>query len=271
MCRCMFSWPRQSWRQVVSFTPRPLYPFPLGRAPGTHLIGGGVGPSFGLGAVQKKTFMSLSWLHHLPLGRPTRSQSLYELGYSGKYTVLVTVTTLSTAPSLFRFISNCEWVAVSLLQYNTKYTSHIYNKHSTQNNITKTNKQTKEKQISSQSYTNSEGHYSQWMQRRKGRRNEAIPDTGLGSLLSCETRRLSHCIIDLQLAVRLLAGRVLLPRIILRNIFWYSFMLGGIFIYVRGTHLCALPRPQLSTHRPRPRPRIALQLSTIIQSLHFCT
>jgi hypothetical protein len=32
-------------------------------------------------------------------------------------------------------------------------------------------------------------------------------------------------IIDHCLAARLLAGRVLLPRIILRNVLWYSFML----------------------------------------------
>jgi hypothetical protein len=71
----------------------------------------------------------------------------------------------------------------------------MHNTHSTQNNTTKTNKQNKDKQISSQSYTNSEGHITaNEYSIEKGKRNKAIPDTGLGGLLSCETSRLSHCL-----------------------------------------------------------------------------
>jgi hypothetical protein len=40
------------WRWVVSFTPRPLYP--KERAPGTHWIGGWVGPRAVLDAVVKR-------------------------------------------------------------------------------------------------------------------------------------------------------------------------------------------------------------------------
>jgi hypothetical protein len=44
-----------SWRSVVSFTPRPLYPW--NRAPGTHWIGGWVGPRASLDDVEKKKFI----------------------------------------------------------------------------------------------------------------------------------------------------------------------------------------------------------------------
>jgi hypothetical protein len=40
-----------SWRCVVSFTPRPLYP--RERASGTHFIGGWVDPRAGLDDVEK--------------------------------------------------------------------------------------------------------------------------------------------------------------------------------------------------------------------------
>jgi hypothetical protein len=45
-------------------------------------------------------------------------------------------------------------VAVSLSQHNTQ----IHKSHITQHNTTKTSKQNKEKQMSSQRYTNSDGH-----------------------------------------------------------------------------------------------------------------
>jgi hypothetical protein len=41
-----------TWRWVVSFTPQPLYP--TERAPGTHCIGGWVGPRVGLDGVEEK-------------------------------------------------------------------------------------------------------------------------------------------------------------------------------------------------------------------------
>jgi hypothetical protein len=40
-----------SWRRVVSFTPRPLYT--RGNSPGTHWIGGWVGPRTGLDVVER--------------------------------------------------------------------------------------------------------------------------------------------------------------------------------------------------------------------------
>jgi hypothetical protein len=44
------------WRWVVSFTPRPLYP--RGREPGTHWIGGWVGPRAVLDAAVKRKIPS---------------------------------------------------------------------------------------------------------------------------------------------------------------------------------------------------------------------
>jgi hypothetical protein len=49
-----------SWRWVVSFTPRPLYP--RERAPGTHWIGGWVGPRAGLDDMEKRKFLTLPGL-----------------------------------------------------------------------------------------------------------------------------------------------------------------------------------------------------------------
>jgi hypothetical protein len=51
------------------------------RAPGTHWIGGWVGPRTGLDHVEKRKFFTLSGLELRPLGRRARSQSLYRLCY----------------------------------------------------------------------------------------------------------------------------------------------------------------------------------------------
>jgi hypothetical protein len=48
-------------------------------APGTHWIGGWVGPRAGLDDVKKKKFLTLPGFELRPLGRPARSQSLYRL------------------------------------------------------------------------------------------------------------------------------------------------------------------------------------------------
>jgi hypothetical protein len=58
------------------FTPRE-------RAPGTHLIGGWVGPTAGLDDVKKRKFLILLVLELRPLGRPAHNQSLYQLRYTG--------------------------------------------------------------------------------------------------------------------------------------------------------------------------------------------
>jgi hypothetical protein len=49
------------------------------KAPGTHWIGGWVGPRAGLDDVEKRKFLILPGLELRPLGRPARSQSLYRL------------------------------------------------------------------------------------------------------------------------------------------------------------------------------------------------
>jgi hypothetical protein len=51
------------------------------RDPGTRWIGGWVSPSTGLNGLKKRKFLTLPGLELRPLGRPTRSQSLYRLCY----------------------------------------------------------------------------------------------------------------------------------------------------------------------------------------------
>jgi hypothetical protein len=66
-------------------------------------------------------------------------------------------------------------------------------------------------------------YYSQCTQLEK-KINKAIPDTGFGGLLSCETSRLSHCL-DHQLGYS--PAAFYYPRIILTK-----YLL--VLIYVRG-------------------------------------
>jgi hypothetical protein len=54
-----------------------------------------VGPRAGLGYAEKRKFLTLTGLELLPLGRRTRSQSLYRLRYPGstkRFTLLMSVT-----------------------------------------------------------------------------------------------------------------------------------------------------------------------------------
>jgi hypothetical protein len=70
-----------SWRWVVSFTPRSLYPWE--RAPSTRWIGGWVGPRASLDYTKKRKFLTLPGLKLQPLSCPAHSQSLYQLCYPG--------------------------------------------------------------------------------------------------------------------------------------------------------------------------------------------
>jgi hypothetical protein len=54
-----------------------------GRAPGTHWIGGWVGPTASLDDVEKGKFLTLPGFELRPLGHPASSQSLYRLRYLG--------------------------------------------------------------------------------------------------------------------------------------------------------------------------------------------
>jgi hypothetical protein len=51
------------------------------RAPGTHRIGGWMGPRTGLDHVMRRKILSLPVLEHGPLRRSARSQSLYRLRF----------------------------------------------------------------------------------------------------------------------------------------------------------------------------------------------
>jgi hypothetical protein len=81
------------------FTPRE-------RAPGTHWIGGRVGPRAGLDDVEEIKFLTLPGLELWPLGRPACSQSIYWLHYPGSITneaVAYDITLLSVNPLLETF------------------------------------------------------------------------------------------------------------------------------------------------------------------------
>jgi hypothetical protein len=52
-------------------------------APGTHLIGVWLDLRAGLDEMEKRKFLTLPGLEIRPLGRPSRSQSLYRLRYPG--------------------------------------------------------------------------------------------------------------------------------------------------------------------------------------------
>jgi hypothetical protein len=51
--------------------------------PGTHRIGGLVGPRASLGDMEKRKFLPSPGLELRPLGRSARSQALYRLSYTG--------------------------------------------------------------------------------------------------------------------------------------------------------------------------------------------
>jgi hypothetical protein len=56
---------------------------PPEKEPGTHWIGGWVGPRASLGNVKKKKLLTLPGLELRPLGGPALRQSLYRLRYPG--------------------------------------------------------------------------------------------------------------------------------------------------------------------------------------------
>jgi hypothetical protein len=84
---------------------RPCPFTPGDRAPVTYWIRGWVGPGGGLDDVEKRKFLTLSGLELWPLGRPSRSQSLYRLCYPGcSYTAFRSINILQMCS--FRFIAN---------------------------------------------------------------------------------------------------------------------------------------------------------------------
>jgi hypothetical protein len=54
-------------------------------APGAHWIGGWVGPRTGLDDVEKRKLLTLPGLELRPLGRPARSQSLYQISVQNPF------------------------------------------------------------------------------------------------------------------------------------------------------------------------------------------
>jgi hypothetical protein len=75
--RSTFPWP---WYYLVSGQLHASAALPPGKQPpGTHWIGGWVGPRAGVDDMEKRKFLTLPGLELWPLGRPARSQSLYQL------------------------------------------------------------------------------------------------------------------------------------------------------------------------------------------------
>jgi hypothetical protein len=70
-----------SWRWVVSFTPRPLYP--RGKSPRYPFERRLGGPQSQPGWRDEEKILDPTGLELWPLGRPARSQSLYRLRYPG--------------------------------------------------------------------------------------------------------------------------------------------------------------------------------------------
>jgi hypothetical protein len=65
-------------------------PFTPGeRALGAHWVGGWVDSRAGVDDVEKRKFLTLPGLHIRPLGRPTRSQNLYQLCYPGSLLLII--------------------------------------------------------------------------------------------------------------------------------------------------------------------------------------
>jgi hypothetical protein len=62
---------------------RPSHFTPGERAPGTHWIGGLVGPRADVDDVGKRKFLTILGFELLPFRGPSRSQSLYRLRYPG--------------------------------------------------------------------------------------------------------------------------------------------------------------------------------------------
>jgi hypothetical protein len=58
------------------------------RPPGTHWIGDWVDPRADLDDMEKRKFLTLPGLQLRPVGRPTRSQSLFRLSYPGSRYIL---------------------------------------------------------------------------------------------------------------------------------------------------------------------------------------
>jgi hypothetical protein len=58
---------------------------PAERAPGTHWIGGWVGPRTGMDDMEKRKFLPVPGLERRPLSCPASSQSLCRLRYPGSH------------------------------------------------------------------------------------------------------------------------------------------------------------------------------------------
>jgi hypothetical protein len=77
---------------------RPSRFTPGERAPGTHWVGGWVGPRASLDDVEKRKFLTLPGLELRLLGRPASNQSLYRLRYPGS---LITVSDFQNLVSIW--------------------------------------------------------------------------------------------------------------------------------------------------------------------------
>jgi hypothetical protein len=102
---------------------RPSCFTPGERAPGTHCLGGWVGPGIGLDDMNNRKILSLPGLELQPLRRPAHSQLLYQLHYSNSVKVCHDITkvwlTVRSCSVLFHHLTSlCWWI--SLLYWGIK-------------------------------------------------------------------------------------------------------------------------------------------------------
>jgi hypothetical protein len=89
---------------------------PEERDPGTHWKGCWVVPRAGLDDVENRKLLILPGLELRPLGRPTRSQSLYRLRFPGSHSL--SVRSIQFSIQLHKYIEVCEkWYIRSLERY----------------------------------------------------------------------------------------------------------------------------------------------------------
>jgi hypothetical protein len=96
-----------SWRWMVGFNPRPLYP--RGKASVTHWMGGSVDPRAGPDDVEKRKFLTLPGLELRPLGRPACNQSLYRLRNWYYDNCSVVSRQIYRSVTILNWISICNW------------------------------------------------------------------------------------------------------------------------------------------------------------------
>jgi hypothetical protein len=97
------------------------------RAPGTHWMGGWVGPRIGPDDVEKRKFLTIQGLELRPIGCPARSQSLHRPRYPGSMAYAASVDHFPPYPFRFTYYLIIHRCIVTLLTMSRKKNSLKYN------------------------------------------------------------------------------------------------------------------------------------------------